>query len=226
MTVEPTLAVVYTDVGRVWGEVDRQYVVTSAVPVGEHPPARGGFALETDTKSVEPMDPLNPHVLLDSGTSYRGAPGWIGFSVPKPLNVERATITWPGGARDLSDAAIERLARPPTAFEVHEVSTPASAAPGDDVLLSVTVENVGDVAGRWVGALTRAGPEVVHVAEAAIRMDVPADETRTWEYQKRVPDDLGDRAAAEMTFTLDHRDGRLSRTVAVESESETSDVRT
>jgi hypothetical protein len=106
---------------------------------------------------------------------------------------------------------------------VRTFAAPEGVALDEAVTLSVTVANVGDVDGRWVGALTRAGPEVVHVAEAAIRMDLPAAETRTWEYQKAVPDDRGDRAAAEMTFTLDHRSGRLSRTVEVRSESETSE---
>jgi hypothetical protein len=224
----PTLVRLHTDYLDVYGDADEQFVVATAeTEAGVDGPAPDDYALRVDGETVEVLDGLpDGPAFYEAFRLDDGARRWLAFRLPKPLDAERVAVTWPGGEHELSDALLDRLARPSTSFEVRAFSAPESVALEADASLSVAVANVGDADGTFVAGLDRPGTAVPHQPETAVRPAVPAGETRTWEHQTSVPDDLGDRAAAEMTFTPDHRDGRLSRTVAVESESKTGDVRT
>jgi hypothetical protein len=215
--VTPTLVQLYTDSIGVYGDAGEQFVVATAS--AEEPPAPpvDDFAVETDGESFGVVDGLGSgHPFYEAYNAGGGeARRWLAFALPKPLDVGRAVVTWPGGERALSDAALARLARPPTSFEVREFTAPEAVALDEPAPLSVTVANVGDADGTWVGALNRSGPSIAYTPETVARLAVPAGGTRTWEYVNEPGDRLDGNPAGEMTFRLAFRDGDRSRTVEV-----------
>lgn len=141
-------------------------------------------------------------------TKYAGSDaGYLLFSVPKPLDADVARIEWdetenaPGStaatqhSRDLPADVPPVLARSPTAFEIRSFDKPAD---GGDTL-EVTVANVGDVAGTFVGAVNRSGPEVAYTPVTVIRLDVEPGATAT----ETVDEDFG----GEATYEMDWRGG-------------------
>ncbi len=150
------------------------------------------------------------------GLAYRAddGEGWLAFRLPKPLSADAATLTWPGGQHALREDALERLALPPTTFEVREFTAPDSASPGDTVTATLTVANVGDADGTFVGALDRVGPMVAHAPAAAISLDVATGATATWEFVH----DLDVSGDGGMELQLDWRGGSLDRTTDVKRE--------
>lgn len=149
-----------------------------------------------------------------------GFEGWLAFRLPKPLDVDGAAVTWDGGEYALGDDAVAELARPPTDWEVRSFTAPDAVALGEEATVSLTVENVGDADGTFVGALNRVGPWVAYTPQAAVSLDVAAGETATWEFghtpQEQYAD--GDASEREMRFHLQWRGDKLTREVTVEME--------
>ena len=185
-------------------------------------PAVEEFAIETGSESYRPSEDLSlpTRSLWEFERPYdpeRRDAGWIGFVLPKPVPVEgeSATLTWPGGEHALDDAIVAELARPPTDFAVREFAAPATVENPGTVSLSLTVENVGQGAGTFVGALNRVGPRIAYAPEATIRLDIDSGETAVWEHEYRVSTTGDD---AEVRFHLHWRDGSETREVDIEPE--------
>jgi hypothetical protein len=194
-------------------------VVVATVAAAESPsPDAGVFALEADGTRYGPAEGVGGMAgnLWDYGEPYGEADsGWVAFVVPKPLEAGRVALTRPGGEHTLSAAARERLARPPTTFEVEEFAAPAEVRPGEDATLTVTVANVGDADGTWVGALNRSGPSVAYTPETSASLAVPAGETATWTHTNTPDDRYTDEPEGTMEFRLRWRDSSRSRSVVV-----------
>jgi len=208
------------------GAGDEQFVVATVAADGTPAPDRSAFALETAGKAFGPAEGVGGlgGRLWRRGDPYEdGSAGWIAFVVPKPLDVEQASLTWPGGTYVLNDTALTRLARPPTSFEVRTFSAPDSVRVGEDAALEVTVENVGTADGTWIGALNRSGPSVAYFPEATISLNVPAGETGTWTYTN-APDDRHGDGTGTMTFRLGSRGDSRSRSVEVTADSTQNDA--
>lgn len=198
-----------------FGDRDEQFVVGTVAAAGSATPGRDAFALDADGETYGPVDDVGvSRRLWEHGLPYGRKPeGWVAFSVPNPLDAERVAVTWPGGEHALDEAAVGRLARPPTTFELREFAAPEPAEYGDPVTVTLTVENVGDADGTFVGALNRSGPRVAYTPEEAIALDVAAGETATREFT-HTPTRHGDEDRS-MRFYLVWRGGRLSRSVDV-----------
>lgn len=201
------------------GDRDEQFVV-AAVSAAESPrPDRDAFALDVDGETRAPTTDVGYGTRLwERGLPYgEERDGWLAFRLPKPLDADDVTLSWPAGEHALDADALARLNRPPTTFEVREFAVPDAAAPGDTVTATLTVANVGDADGTFVGALDRVGPMVAHAPAAAISLDAAAGATATWEYTHTL-DHVGDADDVRMKLLLDWRDGSLSRTTKVKSE--------
>lgn len=202
-----------------FGDRDEQYVVATAAAEGSPAPERGSFALEAGGESVGATETVGSRSRVWGYDEQYGSgdatEGWIAFVLPKPLDAESAAITWSGGGRDLSTAAVERLGRPPTDFAVREFAVPETVTLGETATVSVTVENVGETDGTFVGAVNRIGPLVAYAPETAVSLEVAAGETATWEYDHEVTDRGVERDAEDITmrFALDWRDDHLTRTI-------------
>lgn len=206
----------------VYGARGQQYVVASVEAASTRGPKREAFALETDAGTLTPAPPEEvvgmSQTLRGYGQAYDRTSGWIAFEVVKPLETSTATLTWPDGETTLSEAAVSRLARPPTDFAVREISAPETVRPDEDATLSVTVENTGDVAGTWIGALNRSGPAIASIPVTAIAVDVEPGESTTWTHTN-TPDDRYEQREGTMTFRLDWRTGSEARDVVIAANS-------
>ncbi len=205
-----------------FGSREQQYVVATVVADGSSGPAAEEFALTADGETYAAGTEIAEYadVLTDRGRPYSPAEnpeGWIAVQVPKPLDVEEAAITWPDGERALGEEALARLRRPPTTFEVRSFDVPETAAIDETITVPVTVENRGDAAGTFVGALNLVQP--LYAPEGSIRLDVPAGETGTWEREFEV-DASRYPEGSSIGFRLKWRDDSLDRTVEVRGEDD------
>ncbi|MFB6121667.1 MAG: hypothetical protein ABEJ68_11200 [Halobacteriaceae archaeon] len=199
------------------GARDEQFVVASVAGTV----AYEDFSLVAGDTTHAPEDIESNNfyrgVYLDR-TSYpheSGTEGYVLFVLPKPLDVRSATLQWPGGEHALESAAIERLARPPTTFEVTEFTAPSSVSLGETATVSLTVENVGENTGTFVAGLNRSGPLVAYVPVASVYLDVDPGGTATWTHEYRATDDDAVGRAAE--FKLRWRDGdRRTATIQIQ----------
>jgi len=180
----------------------------------------GGFELETFGEPYEPNSGSSPTASASASEDDEARPssGWIAAYVPKPLDADSATLTWDGGEHAVGDAVLERLNRPPAAFDV-TFEAPDTATVGETVTATVTVENTADVDGTFVGAINRVGPRIAYAPEAEVRLDVPAGETADWEFTHSL--DSSELAEMEnpasMELHLVWRGGSPVRTVDIES---------
>ena len=203
------------------GARDEQFIVASVegsgVEYDDFSVAAGG---ETYA-SVAPYDETGVRsVWVDGGNSYlyeSGGDGVVLFTLPKPLDVSAAAIEWPGGERALTDAAVGRLARPPTTFEVQSFTAPETVAVGETVTVEATVKNVGENAGTFIAGLNRNGPRIAYIPVARAAVELEAGETETWTHEYRPTDE--DAAGETARFLLRWRDGdRKEATISVEAE--------
>lgn len=220
-TATPEVITMGDDSIGVAGGRDEQFLIVTVGTDDDVAPAVEEFALESGPESYRPSEdlPLPTRSLWEFERPYdpeKRDTGWIGFVLPKPVPIEgeSATLTWPGGEHALDEATVAELARPPTDFAVREFAAPATVESHGTVSLSLTVENVGQEAGTFVGALNRVGPEIAYAPEATIRLDLEAGETAVWEHEYGVSTTRED---AEVRFHLHWRGGDETRGVDVDT---------
>ncbi|SFR51874.1 hypothetical protein [Halogeometricum limi] len=224
VTVTPSLAAPNSpDSIGTYGDAEEQYVVVEVGTRGPLPLNAAEFAVAVDETTFGPRSvrDLTGYGWLwgFDGAYERGSGGTLVFPLPKPLDADTTTLRWPGDEHRLSDDAVVRLSRPPTAFSVTEFSAPETVVNGQQMTLTVTVENTGDADGTFVGALNRTGPEVAYAPVEAVSLDVAAGESTTWTHSftpsTSVPDD-----GRSFDFVMHWRDGETvrTRTEVVESE--------
>jgi hypothetical protein len=203
------------------GDPDEQFVVLTVAADGADYPTAGTFALEAGRESYDPADDIGGMGGGLWGYEERYAEsgrGWLAFAVPKPLDADAVTATWPGSEYALGEDLVAELARPPTTFELREFAGPDAVQVDEDATLSLTVANTGDADGTFVGALNRSGPSVAYIPETAVHLPVPAGETVTWEYTNAPDDRYGTVSEdSEMTFRLQWRNASESLDVTIES---------
>jgi hypothetical protein len=160
-------AVTYESVmgsGGVLTDPDQQYVVATVRADGELDPE--AFAFETDEGSWEPgLSNTRGATNLAVAGHGEGAigspispspPSYLAFAVSSPLSASTARITYEddhGGRWDLSDAQRERLGAPAPEFERQGLTVPDEISQGETLSVSLTVENVSDVDGRFLAAV-------------------------------------------------------------------------
>ena len=201
-----------------FGERDEQFVVAQCSADGSPKPARTDFSLVAGDDSHTPIDIRRrtgtPNSIWDDD-GYADATDYLVFSLPKPLDADEVTLRWPGGERALTDDAVERLARPPTDFAVREFSAPESVESGEEITLTVVVENTGDVDGTFVGALNQIGPQVAYAPVAGLSLDAEAGESATW--TRTFTPSLGSSGdSRSMRLRMDRRGGDESVSAMVE----------
>ncbi|WP_231185533.1 hypothetical protein [Haladaptatus sp. DYF46] len=198
-----------------YGERDEQFVIVTVESDGSLPD-RDEFTLEADGTSYVQPSVRDRWV---QGDGYSVVPdNHLSFSVPKPLDATGVSLRWKDDTYWIGKTALRTLRRPPTDFSV-EASAPKPVTESDDVTLTLTVENTGEVAGTFVGALNRSGPNVAYTPVTAVSFEIEAGESTTWSHSYETDDYVAEDELT-MTYHLDWRDGSRSRTIRIESDSE------
>lgn len=216
--VTPSVVTLATDSIGTSGGPDEQFVVLSLTSGGDASIDRETVTLTADESAYEPNDlgTRGGHQsVIWSGSQRKDGP-YIGFTVPKPLDADAVVLEWDDDRYALGDAARRRLARPPTTFSVTEFSSPTVVEPGSEVVVTLTVENDGDHAGTFVGALNRVGPKVAYTPVRSVHLDLASGDSTTWTHSEALDGSAGE--AAE--FGLDWRAGSESTTTRFETERE------
>ncbi|WP_115864006.1 hypothetical protein [Halorussus litoreus] len=208
------------------GRDQRYLLVDVSTGEGGEAPARDEFAFEFDgaTHRPEPMDePWRVWRFYDDEDALydRGSGGLLVFEFPEAEkgdfdSVPEFPLTWPGGEWQPDETLRRRLSAPEPPLSV-SLDVPETLATHESPTVSVTVENEGDLPGRFVAGLNRIGPRVAYAPVARVSMLVPAGESETWEFtddslmagdysDERIGDDESD-----MTYHLDWADGDVRK---------------
>lgn len=177
-------------------EESRGQYLFLAVTGGENPPARSEFTFElggTDYAPVEKTRGLWRSYNEDESAQYQpSSPGWLLFELPASVNdLETAQLRWPGGSWEPSEAIRERLATLPPSFDV-SLDIPETVPVDQTSQMAVTIENTGDVVGRFLMAVNRVGPSVAYAPESAVRTLLQPVEREQWILEPSFDVDPGD----------------------------------
>lgn len=185
-------------------------------------PNREEFSLQTAGASyISPPaeEVLYGGVLWDNERGYTSLPdNLLIFSLPKPLDVTEAMLHSPSGKHRMPDSILQTLARPPTEFVI-ELSAPEVVKAGDEVAVTVTIENTGKTTEMFVGALNRQGPEVAYTPVEGITLNLEPGESKQWTHTYRTDFSYSFESPRAM-FSLVWRQKTQTRTVHITSESE------
>ncbi len=208
---------------------DRRYLLVD-VSIGEggESPTRDEFAFEFDgaTHRPEPMeDPWRVWRFYDDeGALYdRGSSGdgLLVFELPEAEkgdfeSVPEFALTWPGGEWQPDEQLRRRLAAPEPSLSV-SLDVPETLATYESPTVSVTVENEGDLPGRFVAGLNRIGPRVAYAPVERVSMLVPPGESETWEFTDDslmagdYPDERVGDGDSDMTYDLSWAGGDVRK---------------
>lgn len=178
----------------VYDESER-YLSVEASVAGEQPDP-SAFALLVDGKRYRPLGDRPGGFRVPEMAAYAGSgPSELLFGIPRASRPEGIALQYRDGRTPLPDPVRRRIAAPEPEFSV-DFSGDTGVKLDDDytaeVAFGVTVENRGDIPGRFVAGVTRSGPQIVSVTEHLI--DVPVDagatERVTWTEGLSMP--LGD----------------------------------
>ncbi|MFC6732950.1 MULTISPECIES: hypothetical protein [unclassified Haladaptatus] len=201
------------------GERDQQFVIARVRTETDDPLERGKFNLRIAENEFGALDTSYGS---DVGTlwEYRSTRyeqstgGYLVFQVPKPVASQEISIRWRDEVHPLSEETTAQLATDPTNFAVREFTTPESVRAGENVTLTLIVENTGTTDGTFVGALNRIGPQVAYTPVQKVALDVKAGATTTWSYP--YTPSLGSSAEGrKMHYTMLWRDGDEKATTTV-----------
>ena len=186
VAVQSSLAVVYTDSGDVIANTDGRFVLAE-IDAGSPAPNADQYTLVTAGERGQPMEPGYGFWLSEDGrreqysadsASGTGG-GWLAFPVDGGVDVQSARITVGTGAWTLPDRVGERLSQPAPRYEIGSFDHPETVTPDEPFSVSLTVENVGSVAGTFRGVLNVRGVEYA-VYPYPIRLELDPGETEIW----------------------------------------------
>lgn len=173
-------------------ETAKQYLVLQISAEGTTLPTRDDFEFEFAGADFQPISSGPGRRIWrfygEEGKLYDAdsGQGFVLFELPETNNVADASdsseiaLMWPGGEWRPDESLRERLVTPSPPLSV-SVDIPDAIRTDEQPTVTITVQNEGDVAGRFVAGLNRVGPYVAHRPVARISMLVPAGETETWE---------------------------------------------
>ncbi|WP_330632708.1 COG1361 family protein [Halocatena halophila] len=181
LALQPALVKIDTDVARFSGGNSTQYLYLHFEFTDKKPPAHEDLTFQFDGESHEPI--AKTHSILNSyGAQYtrRRGKGWVLFELPASGDGNNAGLCWPNGEWTPSSQLQNRLAMPHPSLSA-DVSIEETIAPGSVPTITVEVTNEGSIAGRFVGALSRSGPEATAMPVGEVTELVPAGESKTIE---------------------------------------------
>ena len=183
--VSPFLVVIGVDSAWTTGERSDQYLIATPSTDETETPAAASFTLRARSSSYESIAKERGQIGDAGGFLWKpfhvasdGSP--LVYRLPKPLDADSVTIDGPDGEHQLGDDQLQQLNQSPTEFTVREISTPESAVSGDEVVLTLTVENTGQDNGTIVGVVNRRGPLIASMAAASVLLEVEAGQSATW----------------------------------------------
>ncbi len=212
-TVQPAYVQLGTpDSIGVFGDGGQYYLVEVTHEDGPVP-SLSDFTLTIDGSDYTPKDLRGLWVDGDYGVEYdtEAGSGWLVFEVPAGVAADSATVAWPGGEWTVPSATRDRLATPPASFDV-SFEAPDSVAAGETPVLTMTVANTAGVAGKFVYAMNRVGPDVAYVPVRSGVIELDPGESVTEEWDGETP--TQDRDVEYHLRTKNH--DRMSRTITLE----------
>ncbi len=145
--------------------------------------ARDDFALAVGSAGREPTTPDRFYrTTWGDDAWYEGGRqrGLIAFAVPEDLGSGAPRLRWPGESTAVPKDVVRRLTTTMPDMTA-ELAVPDAGDGSREKTVEVAVTNGGDVAGRYLGALNRAGPDVASTPVARVSGVVGAGESRTFE---------------------------------------------
>ncbi|WP_168216266.1 hypothetical protein [Halorussus halobius] len=205
---------------------DRQYLLVDVSTSGDgEPPDPESFAVRFDGTDYGPEsvdEPWRFWRFEDGGEAFYdpdSGEGLLLFELPASAGSDDAApaLTWPGGEWRPDGTVRRRLLAPEPSLSV-TVDAPESVEPHESPTVSVTVENAGDVPGRFVAGLNRTGPMVAYTPIERVSVAVAAGESETWEHADALsagddPDERVGDGESDMTYHLDWAGGDVHRGV-------------
>lgn len=197
---------------------DSQYLRFEATAEGSDAPAADAFELRFagETHTVADLEqPHRPWRYRGEASAYdaESGAGELLFELPESAEDGSARLAYPRGEWTADAALEERLASPTPSMSV-TMSVPDDAVLGGEIPVTVTVENLGDVPGRFLGGLSRSGPDVAYTPVTPVSTMVEAGATASVE----VIEELSASGAMEATYHLDSLGGPASVTVPAPSD--------
>lgn len=221
VAVQSSLMVEYTDSGDVIANTDGRFVLAefdaaSSTPAADH------YTLVTADERKRPMEPGGGFWLSENGRREQystdsassmgdAGGGWLAFPVDGELDAEATQIIVGDGAWTIPDRVTERLSQPAPRFELGSFDHPETVTPDEPFSVSLTVENVGSVAGTFRGVLNARGVEYA-VYPYPVRLELEPGETDIWtkEYD---PDeglnDVGETGGFDFRTPVGDREGEI-----------------
>lgn len=192
---------------------DSQYLRFEATAEGSDPPEAGAFELrfagETHTVvGLERREEFRRYGLEASPYSAESGEGELLFELPGSATDGDARLTYPRGEWSAEAALAERLASPVPSMAA-SLSVPDDAEPGAGLPVTITVENQGDVAARFIGGLNRTGPAVASTPVARVSTAAEAGATTRVE----VNDEVAADGTGDANYLLSYLGGSASLTV-------------
>ncbi|MFB6127269.1 MAG: hypothetical protein ABEJ79_08280 [Halolamina sp.] len=207
--LQPAIVRLQTDYLTVGDASARHLFLDVTVEAGRLP--REELELAVDGETYAPMPETEARPLwrfYGAASGYGlGAGGVVWFRLPSSVPADPTIrLRWPGGEWPLPEPYRRRLAAssPPLSWSVE---APSELDVGTPPTVRASVANDGDLPGRFVAGLSRAGPRVASIPVRRVSARVPANETRTVETTADVTgqevdaEDLGD-GEADVRFTL------------------------
>ena len=216
---------------------DGQYLLFDVTAEGPAPPAADDFSFRLGDATRAPVTDQRWRIWRFHGNEdwrYDGdsGEGLLLFELPESVDAPEsaeAALAWPGGEWAPDEELRRRLATPEPPLSV-SVEIPDTVAVSNDPTISVNVTNDGDVPGRFVAGLNRAGPMVAHMPVSRVSVLVPAGETKTWKLQDDsimggYPNENAGDGDPDMTYYLDWGDDSVEREVRyVQTPASTTDT--
>jgi hypothetical protein len=223
-TLQPAVLQLYTDAYGV--ATDGQYLFVRATDSGDTtPPARTDVEFRFAGEAYSPADADGARDLYrlyedrDGRYDADSGRGWLLFRLPETGDASDAALVWPGGEWRPPTGVRQRLAAPAPTLSV-EWSVPETVTRSSEPAMEFSVENAGDVPGRFVAGVNRRGPQIAVAPVVRASRLVPAGETVTWRvsdrFDVRSPGEeaLGD-GQPDLTYDLVWAGGQLDREVRV-----------
>jgi hypothetical protein len=201
----------YPDAAGVTTPEGRRYVFVEVVSGSNSPPTLR-FSLLTDRNSyLGGIDVDRGAQRLGELYDPESGKGWLGFSVPAPLETERLAVEVDDRVWQLPGKLADRLADPKPTYELREFSVPDAIEAGSALELGATFRNVGDAAGtlRYLFGASGGGYPCC-VSDYAV-VDVPSGESVdvTGSFSKTREDPATDRIGVKVEWSTGSESGSV-----------------
>lgn len=201
----------YPDAAGVTTPEGQRYVFVEVVSGGDSPPP-WRFSLLTDRNFYTGgIDADRGAQRLGELYDPESGKGWLGFSVPAPLETERLAVEVDDSVWRLPEQLADRLADPKPTYELQEFSVPDAVEAGSALELGATFRNVGDAVGTIRCVFVASGGGYPCCISDYAAVDVPSGESVdvTGSFSKTREDPATDEIGVKVKWPAGSKSGSV-----------------